>query len=91
MQEKIDELEKRIVVLEKDLKRRKIISIISICIYGVVILGIVAGLIWLYFALKPYKEQIDNIGSFAGEKKDQIEDYYNSGDFFNDFSNFFNY
>ncbi len=89
-EEKIQELESRIEKLEKIENRRKIMSIITICIYGVIVLSIIGVCIYFYFWVKPYKDKVDALTNWGGSKIDQIEDGINSYDPF-DFDSWFNY
>ena len=95
LEERIDELESRLVKLEKVEKRRKIKSIIILCIYGAIVLCIIAVVWFLYVKIKPYKDQLDslkNIGS--GLKSDTIiggDSGLSDFDFSDFFGGLFNY
>ena len=98
MEEKIKELESRLEKLEKVEKRRKIKNIIILSFYGLLLVFLIAGGIWLYVKFKPYKEKLDNLknwGSSIIKRDEVVEDGnnpfdfgdFNTDDFFNDFFN----
>lgn len=76
--DKVNDLEKRVVALEKIEHRRKIKNIIIFCIYSVVVIAMIVSVIYLYGKLKPYKEKIDNInGIFDTNSNYSLDDYTN--------------
>ena len=89
-EEKINELENRIVELEKIEKRRRIKNIIIYSLYGAIILSTIIIVCVIYYKLKPYKDELDSLKNFgSGLKSDTIIDGSND---YNDFFNyFFNY
>lgn len=92
-EEKINELESRLVKLENIEKRRKIKNIIVGCIYLVVIVTMIVTAVVFYNKLKPYMSQLENLKNIgSGLKSDTIIDGSNGfgdyDDFFNDFFNF---
>ena len=91
--EKIAELESRIEKLEKIERNRKIRNIILLCIYGVIVIGLVVVLFVFYQKIKPYKEDLDNLKNFGNNlKQDTIVGGDNGfGDFSDFFNDFFNY
>ena len=92
-EEKIDELEKRVVALEKIERRRIIRSIILLSIYGFIVLVLIVSAYVIYLKLKPYKEKIDNLKNLGDSlKTDTIIDGSDGyGDFSDFFNGFFNY
>ena len=91
-EEKINDLETRLVKLEKIEKRRKIKSIIVLSIYGVIVVGLIILAFVFYSKIKPYKEKIDSLRNFGSDlKTDTIIGGDNGfGDFGDFFNNFFN-
>ncbi len=76
--DKVNDLEKRVVALEKIEHRRKIKNIVIFCIYSVVVIAMIVSVIYLYGKLKPYKEKIDNInGIFDTNSNYSLDDYTN--------------
>ena len=77
--EKLDNLEKRVVALEKIEHRRKIKNIIIFCIYMVFFIGVVIGGFILYNKFKPYVDKIDSMNEIID--KNNLGEYT---DLFND-------
>ncbi len=76
--DKVNDLEKRVVALEKIEHRRKIKNIIVFCVYSLVVVLMIVSVIYLYGKLKPYKEKIDNInGIFDSNSSYNLDDYTN--------------
>ncbi len=86
--EKINELEQRILRLEKIEKRRKIMSIISICFYLIFIIAFTIMLYKAYSYVKSYRDKLENITNIDSKKIDEIKD--NFGDFDFNIDNWFN-
>ena len=85
--EKIAELESRVEKLEKIERNRKIRNIILLCIYGVIVAGLIIILVIFYQKIKPYKEDLDNLRNFGNNSKQDTIIGGDSG--FSDFSDFF--
>lgn len=87
-EERINDLEERLVKLEIIEKRRKIRNIIILCIYAAIVVGLITLLIVFYQKIKPYKDQLDSIRNFGSSSKTDTIIGGDSG--FGDFSDFFN-
>ena len=94
-EDKINELENRLIKLEKVERRRKIKNIIVLSIYGIIVISIIVIIGVLYMKIKPYKEKIDNLKNFGSDlKTDSIigdDNSFGFGGFGDFFSDFFNY
>ena len=91
MEEKIKDLEARLVKLEKVEKRRKMGVIINIVGYVLILVLVIYLAVRVYLFIKPIKDTVDNLKSFGGEKIDQIKDGFSDFDFdFDGFSSWFN-
>ena len=91
-EEKINDLETRLIKLEKIEQRRKIKNIIVLSIYGVIVIGLIVLAFVFYSKIKPYKEKIDSLRNFGSDlKTDTIiggdSGFGDFGDFFNNFFN----
>lgn len=67
--EKINNLEKRVATLEKIEHRRKVKNIIIMCIYGLFVVIVIAGGIYMYNKLKPYKDKLDSLNNVFGSSE----------------------
>ena len=80
-EEKIKELEDRIVVLEKAEHKRKVMKRIKIVLKLLLVLIIIGFSYYLYLKAKPYIEKVKDLGGItdrAKEGKDYLKDKYNS-------------
>ena len=76
--EKINNLEKRVAALEKIEHRRKVKNIIIMCIYGLFVVIVIAGGIYMYSKLKPYKDKLDSLSNVFGSSENSninLNDY----------------
>lgn len=87
LEQKVADLEQRLVVLEKVEKRRKIKNIIIFSFYGLMIISMIIIVIMLYNKLKPYRETNDLLRDYFGNS----DTSYDLDDYKDFFTNFFNY
>ena len=85
--DKINNLEERLVKLEKIEHRRKVKNIIVLSLYGVVIISIIVMVIVFYKKLKPYTDTVSDIRDYLGGYNTD----YGLNDYTDFFSDFFNY
>ena len=87
-EEKIKDLEARLVKLEKVEKRRKIGVIINVCAYALLLIFVIVACVKIYLFVKPIKEAVDNFKSLGTSKIDEIKDGFGNFDL-SDFSSWF--
>jgi hypothetical protein len=82
--EKINNLEKRVAALEKIEHRRKVKNIIIMCMYGLFVVIVIAGGIYMYSKLKPYKDKLDSLNNVFGSSETSNINLNDYSDLLND-------